>query len=77
MEEEKIKQDADKAIEAVKQETKDFIVNLIPTALWTAATVFAVVPVFNEGKGFYVACGIIAIIGALVNCVKAFKKRKY
>lgn len=56
---------------------KDFIVNLVPTALWTAATVFAVVPAFNEGKGFYVACGIIAIAGALVTCIKVFKKRKY
>ena len=56
---------------------KDFIVNLSPTALWTAATVFAVVPAFNEGKGFPVVCGIIAIAGALVACIKVFKKRKY
>lgn len=77
MEENKIKQDAEKAIEAGKMEVKDFIVNLIPTALWTAATVFAVVPAFNEGKGFPVVCGIIAIAGALVTCIKVFKKRKY
>jgi len=56
------------------EDTKKFITKLIPTALWTLATIAASAAAFNTGNGFLIVCGVIAVAGALVRCVKVIKE---
>ena len=64
---------AEEALAKQKKATKDFLTKIIPTALWTAATIFTAVNAFNDKKAFYVVTGLIAIAGALVFAIKVYK----
>ena len=55
------------------EDTKKFITKLIPTALWTLATIVASAAALNSGKGFYMVCGVIAIVGAVIVAAKTIK----
>lgn len=68
------KQMAEEAVAKQRKAAKNFVVRIIPTILWCAASVFTAVNAFNDGEGFYIATGIISSIGAVVMAVKVYKE---
>jgi hypothetical protein len=56
------------------EDTMFFIKKVVPTAVWALATIAASAAAFNTGNGFLIVCGVIAVAGALVRCVKVIKE---
>jgi len=56
------------------EDTMFFIKKVVPTAVWALATVAASAAALNSGKGFYMVCGVIAIVGAVIVAAKTIKE---
>ena len=64
----------EEALAKQKKERRDYILKVIPTGLWTAATIFTAANAFNGGNGFYIITGLLSIVGALAFAIKTFVK---
>ena len=67
------KKQAEEALAKQKKATRDFVLKIVPTGLWAAASIFTAASAFNAGNAFYVVTGIVSIIGALVFTIKTYK----
>lgn len=72
---ETMKEQAEAALDKQKNATKDFILKLIPSALWTAATIWGGIALAlnTKGSGLYVVLGVIASAGALITTFKVYR----